>query len=469
MRLFLPSTSSWLRLAGLLILSLTSRLVHAQLYYVDMSQQKLSVSSRSLFVEQVQDCRPTQSTLGMVYRGLQNRQAAAFFQRGLAPELTTWLQQQLPARPGQRSIVLCVRQLRVSEILNGVSEQASADLAADVYVRQPDGYHFVRSVADQVSERALETTALHASHIALLLERCLLQLTDNDWSLAAGRPVLALTQLPTDKPLARFRPAILRAARPRRGIYLSFDQFLANRPDTVSQLWLDTLRPATRGWEGTVLLRPKVRGTNGLRATLRDAWGFSDGRQAYVRQFNSYHALTRQGDFYTFVGFAPLDVEAVNQRTARYAAIGGMTGALIASTGSDSGDSSGQPTACALDMRTGQAAPFPAPGQVLPTDTAFIYVYRPMDNSAGGQRLLVDGREVGQLGPGQFLELACPLYGRLVRLSTGAAGGPTLLLVPNAATANYVKLLPATPHPFWQWMPLRQGEAEVDALEKQRP
>ena len=58
----------------------------------------------------------------------------------------------------------------------------------------------------------------------------------------------------------------------------------------------------------------------------------------------------------------------------------------------------------------------------------------------------------------------CPIAGSAV----GTPGGAALLLVPNAAAANYIRLGDdpvATP---WQWMPRRQGEAKVDALDRLR-
>ncbi|MBT2558039.1 hypothetical protein J7E24_09600 [Hymenobacter sp. ISL-91] len=102
---------------------------------------------------------------------------AVMFRQELETELTDFVRQQLPARPTDHAVVLCLRQLRVGEQLNGLTENASADMAADVYEHQPDGYHFVRSVAAHTAARALETTALHAKHMALLLQKCLEQLT----------------------------------------------------------------------------------------------------------------------------------------------------------------------------------------------------------------------------------------------------------------------------------------------------
>jgi hypothetical protein len=448
----------------------------AQVYYLTLKNQTIDVPNRTVYVEQVVDGRVGQPAIGTVYRGLQNQRATVLFQQGLEPELTALLRQQLPSRPTDHAVVLCIRQLRVGEVINGLSERASADLAADVYAHLPDGYHFVRSVADHTSDRALETTARHAPHLASLLSRCLMQLSETDWTQAGHHPARTLAQLPADRPPVALRPAILKVARPRPGIYHYFEEFLANRPDTTLQLQFDTLRQSADGWEGTTLLQAKARNANGERVPPREIWGFSDGRQTYLGQrhprfMNSvYYPLVRQDDLYTFVAPAPLDVSALNQRALNqnYGAsirAAGQTG-KTALNGQE--DTSRQPAAYALDMRTGQAALFPPLGQPQRPDTAFIYVYQPLNGHSEAQRLLMNDREVGQLQPGQYLELAWPHYGSPVRLTLGKAGGPTLLVVPSTSTPNYVKLVPGSALSPWQWMPVRLGEAEVDALDKLR-
>jgi hypothetical protein len=219
------------------------------------------------------------------------------------------------------------------------------------------------------------------------------------------------------------------------------------------------------GWKGTVQLKAKARSSSGERVASREIWGFSDGRQAYLRDDNVYRPLTRQGDFYTYVGAAPVDLVAHAQRVW-----GGQSTRNRPTTGrGDAYDNSGEPLAYSLDLRTGQTAPFPPQGQPHRADTAFVYVYRPAGGAADFQRVLLNEREVGRLRPGQYLEVTCSHYGDAVRLSLDSPSGPALLLVPDATAPNYVRLLPTTTAITpWQLMPRRQGEKEVDALEKPR-
>ncbi|MCC3151971.1 hypothetical protein Q3A66_18590 [Hymenobacter sp. BT770] len=457
-------------------------------YYLDVSAQPLSVPGRTVYVEQVLDGRVGHPAIGLIYRGIYDQRAPVIFRQSLETELTTWLQQQLPRQPNDHAVVLCIRQLQVSEVVEWRTAQAvsTADVVADVYAHLPDGYHFVRTVADNIDQAGINKNKDHAFHTALVLQNCLRQLAGIDWALVAQWPVRTLAQLPTDKPPVANKPAIFRVAAPRAGVYHTFDQFLANRPDTLTSLRIDTLGTSSissllngnmpKGpeseWKSTTLLKAKARTASGDRLPPSEVWGFSDGRQVYVRQLNYYRPLTRQSDFYTFVGAAPLDVTAENERI-RNNAMSNLTGVPVRTGATTNGavrtgpaGQTGQPLVYSLDVRTGRMAPFPPPGQPQRLDTAFIYVYRPLGGPAEPSRILLNDREVSQLKPGESVELAWPYFGRAMRLSVGTASGPALLLAPSVSTSNYIKLVSDSARSPWQLVPPRQGEAEMDALEK---
>jgi hypothetical protein len=448
-------------------------------YYLNMDQQPITLPTRTLSVEQVVDGRAGRPPIGLIYKGLEVR-APAFFQKGLEDELTSWLASQLPKQAKQHAVVLCIRQLQIDEIVQGYNivggfkgAQSTANVAADVYEHQADGYHFVRSVAAYTSSRGIDANSRHAARIATVLQDALTQLNDVEWNQMARRPARTLAQLVTDKPSTTTRPAILRAAMPRKGAYLTLEQFLTNRPDTTVVVSIDTVgayatdffnTPAgntVTEWKGTVQLKARMRTAAGEKLSPKEVWGFSDGRQSYMRQLSTYRPLIRQGDFFTFVGAAPVDLVA--NRRAQYTGPNGPTGMY----GPDG--FTGQPIVYSLDLRSGQTAPYPAPGLPQRADTAFVYVYRPLGGFAGPERVYLNDREAGQLKPGQYLELAWSHLDRPMRLAIDTPGGPAILMAPNTSMANYVKLLPnlAASSP-WQIMPVRQGEAEVDALEKRR-
>jgi hypothetical protein len=470
----------------LLLFILCSQRAMAQVYYLDISKQTLALPERSMYVEQVVDGRAGKpASIGTIYKGLNDKSAPVLFRQSLETEFTAWLGQQLPARPTDRPVLLCVRQLLVSETVTnnllGGNTTATAQLAVDLYIRRPEGYQFIGSRNAQLNRPGISMNADHALHVAQLLQQCLAVLTVADLTAAAGRPSRSLAQVLATATAGPTKAAILRAARPRRGVYFSFEQFIANQPDTAAQVRIDTVRGNTLrakalgtntgtnglGWEGTILLRAKVR-ANGSLVPMKQVWGFADGNQAFVRQGNLYRPLNRLRDFYTYVGAAPMDYTASRQRVLGSGAVGlgGVAGRPITGAIDTPEDDTGQPMVFALNMSTGYVAPYPPLGQPLPHDTAFIYVYRPASGPAEAQPILLNDHVVGKLLPGQYLELMWPHFGQAVRLSMGTAGGHTLLVVPNTATANYIRLLPGATLTPWHWMPAKQGEAEVDALER---
>lgn len=451
----------------------------AQTYYLDLHGETLDLPDRTMAVERVLDGRDGHPAFGVVYRGLSNKAAAVLFRHSLEDDLTTFVQAQLPARPPDHPVVLCVRQLRVSEELGNFSERSNADLALDVYEHLPDGYHFVQSTGARISSKGLDVTTGHAGHLAMLLGQCLGQLRTADWAAAARQPTLTLAQLPADAPVALAgggrrgpAPAILRQA-PRRGLYYHFEQFLANQPDTSLTFTLDTVQVRFRSewamakWLAVARVRPLVAGTtNGSRRIVpAGLWGFCDGQQLFVLHNKHFFPLMRQGPFFTFIGEAPADQEYAR---AKARAQGRAQVAIVASVGEP--DHTGEPAAYALDMRTGELAPYPGLHAPTRSDTAYVYVYRPLaPASTTPVRVLLNGHLAGTLLPGDYLELPWAYYARPLHLCLGGVpvASACQYLVPNTSRPSYLRVTPATPTTPWQWMPAHQGAADLDELDKQ--
>ena len=456
----------------------------AQTYYLDLSYQTLAVPNRIVAVEQVLDGRPGNPPVGIVYRGLGNQSAAVAFRNGVAADLTAFVRAQLPGQPTDHAIVLCVRSLHIGETINGTREQATAEMRADVYAHRPDGYHFVRSVGSHASAYGLETTGRHAGHVAQLLGDCLHQLSTVDWAAVDRQPARTLAELPADVPAplamaGKRGPAILREV-PRRGFYFRLEQFLTNRPDTASTLVVDTVRRrfqselAAAQWHLVARVRPLASNAVLHRKMPDGLWGFSDGQQTFVRHEKQFYPLTRQGNQFTFVGEAPVDQvheAALSQKQQNRGMLFGVAGVVVARTSVP--DHTAEPMAYGLDLRTGAIGPYPGPHATLRPDTAYVYVYQmppsqSAANKAGGVVVVAEGREAGQLRPGQYLEVPWTRFGKPLRLClTGLPlANSCLLLVPSTTQLNYLKLDATNPRQPWQWVSAAQGAADLDELDR---
>lgn len=455
---------------------------HAQTYYLDPHRQSLAVPGRTVAVEQVVDGRRTQLPIGYVYRGLSNAHVLEVgFRAGVGPELTGWLRQQLPGRRADHPLVLCLRALHLNEARVLGVESAEAYVCFDAYLRQPDGYHFVQSVAAHTSASALDVTGLHAGHLARLLEHCLSQLSAADWAAPLAQPARTLAQLPADVPTAAPRRAadlagaagvpILRE-RPRRGLYRSFAQFVANQPDTTQSFRLDTLQPQLRTytawkyWQRVPWVRPVVAGSLGQWAEPAGLWGFSDGQALFVRHEQHYFPLLPHEGFFTTVGTAPLD-----KKYMRAASAAAAHSAYTMSPVAIMPNTTDVPVGYALDMATGALSPYPGLRAPTRPDTAFVYVYRPAQASGPPQvQVWLNGRAAGTLRPGEYLELPWAYYATLVSLcvTDGSQGSACQYLVPDTARPNYLRVSLSPEAPLWQWVPAAQGQAELDALDALR-
>lgn len=462
---------------------MASPAARAQTYYLSLEGLALDLPTRAVSVEQVVDGRTGNPPIGIVYRGLGGKSAAVAFREGAAVELTRFLQLQTVPYPTYRPVVFCLRALHIGETMGGTREQASAELTADVYEHRPTGYHFVQRVSAHASAYGREITGRHPGHLAQLLTQCINQLSGADWDAAVRQPARTLAQLPADAPTplaasGRRGAAILRAV-PRRGIYYQFEQFLANQPDTTTRFVVDTLRRrryrsplATAQWLGVARVDLRAAQGAGSATVPDDLWGFSDGQQVFMRYDKQFFPLMRQGSAFTFVGEAPLDqmyAAVQSQRQAKAGVMGGLIGGVIAgATTGGMHDHTAEPMAYGLDLQTGAVGPYPGHAAVRP-DTAFLYVYRaPEYTAAPPLKVVVEGREIGALGPGQYLEVPWARFGKPLHLCIGnwPVPNPCQYLVPNTAQLNYLKINAPAAAPPWQWVPPAQGAADLDALDR---
>jgi hypothetical protein len=461
-----------------LVLLAASLGVRAQEYYLNLSRQRLEVPGRTIAVERVLDGRRGNLPLGYVYRGLSNsRPLAVAFRLGIGTELTAYIHQQLPARPTDHPLVLCLRQLHLNEEHTVGIESATGYLSIDAYLHLPDGYHFVQSIASHTAAKASEVTKLHAVHLARMLNYCLAQLSEADWAAVPSQPALALAQLPADVPVARPSrrrvaqvPAILREL-PQRGVYYSFAQFLANQPDNRRALRLDTVQPQLRSylawqqWQRVPWVRPLVFDSLGHWTEPADIWGFSDGQCLFVHHDEHFFPLLRQGSFFTTVGNAPLDQKLQEFQKPRSQAAYKSTQPVLPPSVTD------VPVCYAVDMQSGKLHLYPGLRAPTRPDTAYVYVYRPAQ-AIGPPHVQVwlNGKQAGALRPGEYLELPWPYYATLFSLclTDGTTGSACQHLMPDVAQPNFLRVSFSPEAPLWQWVPPTQGLADLDELDRLR-
>lgn len=435
-------SSHWLRLLPRLLLGLllagagAGRVAHAQVYYLDLSKQALSVPDRTVYIEQVLDGRAKRMGIGTVHRGMYNVLQQADLRPNVPQALTAWVQAQLPQRPTDHPTVLVVRQLAIAEEITPFYEKASLDLAVDIYAHLADGYHYIFSAAELAESKGLETTARHPGNLALTLQRCLAQCQRLDWAnlpLQPARTLAELQQLGHAATPALMYAILTDSVHPK-GYYPNFLAFRNNQPVAEPALSVETAPRTAKGWEGTLEVVPTLAATPGSgssKEVLRKAWGFSDGQQLYILHNRRYMQLTRDGSVFRFVGFAGADPGAVS--TAGYLA-GPLGGAIAAAA------TMGKPADFTLDMVTGAVSPFSETSGAAVADTALIYVYRRNSTVPGPVRVLLNGKLVAELA--EWQSTAIPWTDKLheISLCLQDAPGRCTSFIPVFGRTAYVEV-----------------------------
>ncbi len=431
-----PLFSKWTRLLlGLLLAGAgAGRAAQAQVYYLDLSKQTLSLPDRTVYIEQVLDGRAKRTGIGTVHRGLYNAIQQADLRPNVPQALTGWLQTQLPQRPTDHPIVLVVRQLALAEEITAFSEKASLDLAVDVYAHLADGYHYVLAAAELAESKGMETTARHPVNLALTLQRCLAQCQTVNWAQLPPQPARTLAELQQlGHPVApALTYAILTDSIHPKGYYPNFLAFRNNQPVTEPALSIETTPRTAKGWEGTREVVPSLAATpTATKEMLRKVWGFSDGQQLYIWYKRHYLPLSRDGSVFRFVGFAGADPGAVG--TAGYLA-GPIGGAIAAAA------TAGKPADFTLDMVTGAVSPFSETSGPAPADTALIYVYRRAGSTPTPVRVFLNGKVVAELGEWQFATIPWTDKLHEVSLCLENAPGRCASFIPAFGRTAYVEI-----------------------------
>ncbi|MGI4867613.1 MAG: hypothetical protein ACRYFZ_27080 [Janthinobacterium lividum] len=404
-------------------------------YVIDLSEQTLAVPGRTFFIKQVLDGRTRRAGIGTVRRGMANMPQRAELKPTVATALQALLTQQLPARPTDQPVLALVRTLHVQENITFTSEQASDDVALDFYLLDgQDNAHFALSTHENVQSKGMETTGRHPRQLAQALQACLAQLASADWvSVAAqpGRPVAEL--LAGTRPVAsRAYPVLTDSVRPA-GYYPTFLDFRNNTPVASPALVVVPERVFGKGWGGVSTYTPYLQEADGTRgAQLREAWGFSDGRQVYLYYRKRYWQLARQGDSFGFVGPGTSDPGAASTG----AVLGGLAGGAIAAA-----STSGRPTDFTLDLLTGRVSTLSDDERPTAPDTVLLHVYcRKSSLGSKPEPVYLNGKLIGQIAENQTFTIPYTDHMSEVRLRLGSRTGRELVMQPDFLAPVYVKV-----------------------------
>jgi hypothetical protein len=442
--------------AGLLLLGSMAS-AHAQIQYLNFSEEKLELPARTFYIGQVLDGRIDRAGVGQREEinllGFLEYPEGLDLSPNLVLGLTGFLRAQLPARTTDQSVLLLLRELRVAEYssagaaapvgmgmagLGGgpVITTRHARATVDLYLRTPAGYHFIKTTTDTLRPRGVYAGPSHAHNLARVLEHCLAQYSAADLAAAQQQPAQPLAALARvghpAQPWELTYPILSTTARLGPVYYPTFLAFRNNewvaapgllmKANTYVNLAGDTMRAVI----------PKLV-LEGKERALPDCWGFADGERTYIHHQGQYVALVRQGSDFVF--------RATLKGSAHKSAVH------------------------TLDLVAGRATLFADAGRPTPrTDTARIYVYG-LAGTGPSHPVFLNGTPVGTLAENQVLKLAWADPVHEPRLRLGATG-PELAFLPTFRLPIYVRPArkPAPAQPPLELVPPKVGEFELKQI-----
>ena len=408
---------------------------------ISLTQQTFPTAGTAFHLDKVVDARPDHSSIGSVHHGLDNHLVPVVLGGTLEAELTPLLRQALPAGPATRPVVVRIYTIAVHEVITAMSETGSVELELDfLEATGPDTYRLLLSAAELVEGKGLDVTSKHPDNIRRALLQCLQRL-------ATAVPPATAATLTWAQVLAGeegVSPRFPVQTQPlQRGVYSSFEEFRQNTPTRTAGPF-ELQRKTRKGaqWAGTEEAEAWYLHISDAqpRRQVRGAWGLSDGQDAYIFYQGRYLPLQAADKYYSFTGFRQPDLNKV----LAGAVLGGLAGAaIVGSSGTN------QPQLYELRLASGRVItslqPASAGGFAPEADTAAVYLYRRTEtDTTAPLRVLVDGKEVGQLGAGQYLALSWRDKRRDMVICVQGEQEKCHAFAPLFGTATYLACIPGS-------------------------
>jgi hypothetical protein len=267
--------------------------------------------------------------LGFVQVGALNRKIRAVPDKPYTPYLQDFVNAILGGMfvPSGRQMLWVIKDLRINETTEAMSEHAFVRLKADAYVpadnsEQPT-YRLLTSFDTVLIKGGMDVTGKHDKNIAQAIQLFYLACEDAAGVYAAGTFMTEAAII--DSSLQPFRAPIYRDTAYKKGVYLTYQQFLANAP-------------AIPDFEVEAKKRKKLvvytMGTDSVRKEVTHMWGISYKGELYKYDAGELVPIERKDNAFVLSKY----LDDINRRnksifwgTVAFGVVGG--GIAYSSTG----------------------------------------------------------------------------------------------------------------------------------------
>lgn len=264
------------------------------------------------------------SQLGYVQVGMANRKIRAVPDKPYTPYLQDFVNALLGGvyDSSGRQMLWVIKDLRINETSEMMSEQAFVRLKADAYVpadiSDKPAYRLLTSFDTVLIKRGMDVTGKHDKNIAQAMQLFYLACEDAAGAYSAGASMTEAAVI--DSTLRTFRTPIYQDSAYKDGVYYYYEEFLANAPRITD-------------FEVVTSKRKKMtvyaKGPDSTRKEVTRMWGLSYKGELYKYDEGELVPIERKGNAFVLSKYMD-DINRRNKSMFWAAMGGGMIGAGIA-------------------------------------------------------------------------------------------------------------------------------------------
>jgi hypothetical protein len=418
------------------------------IYYLPPPQVKAPAKPGPVYVARVVDARPQHTSIGWVGQSTSLLPVPTTFRVKLSAVLQDFFTQYAPGHANAVPLVLRLTGLEVGE-----APDATAGVVGDFYAAQPDSsYRLVAHFAQMVTQPGHAKSSI-PSTLGLLLMDAAMRGRDQAHWLPAGPSYPAAYVLANERHPAEMLPALAPGFQPRAGFYYTLEEFWRNQPSEPGTPDVEARPYLTADWAGDSEVKPYRRTADGRRVPATNIWGFSDGKNFYLRLKQNFYKLERRGQGFIFYGRIGDDPAF---RAAAAAKGNSGNSGLFASAAAPSLERRAQFSFSLLTGSTSLDQGAIAPP--LATRPTHLFVYRPRSAKGATIRIRLASQPAQELAAGDFLTFE-PASDQPVQVYVVPPTGPevSVVVTPTTEAPTYLECRPA------EATPLRQVKEDAGA------
>jgi hypothetical protein len=384
--------------------------IFADTYTVMLRYHAATFRLPGYLIQKVVNAGNEDSCIGFAQLGVGNKKVAAFFSTGIADEISLFLSRTLHPDANAIPLILQINKLKIYEITYNNSEIGACMLNVSFIRQSGNQYTELLNAAIEIHRHgAVDVTGMQEENISRAFDSCF---TEFNRRAAAGKfeERIIPAELLWKDPLSGEKPfPIMEAQSFPRGIYHSFYDFRDDKPDTRINFTVKY----DRNKKDSLYVKASADFEENIK---KDAiWGFSDGKDVFVRMGKRYVKLSREGNAWVTKcklgefdpDVAGVSAGAIGAAVAAGIMFGALGGAAAGALAGSSASSSNYLVKLKVDFYTGRPGLFTEPEAFKVEATTLFTLSKA---TAHGMRacLFINGKYRGSIQTGEYIRIVTP-------------------------------------------------------------